>query len=293
VIDIDNPRRLQKADVIGRDGTKLGTVSAVYYDNNTDHPAWVAVRTGLFGTHVSVVPLVAAELQGEELHVPFDKQQLKTAPHHDPGLELSPQDEIDLFDHYGLPYHDPMPHRTSGMTAQRAGGGDGWADEAQWVRDTSGAVTDDAMTRSEERLQVRTESQPASRVRLRKHVVTEYQQVTVPVRREEIRLEREPAVDPGPDVTASTSDDGTPVETRPPVGSEAAGRLRSDDERVVTLYEERPVLRTETVPVERVRLGKQTVIEQQTVGGPLRREEIELDTNPDVDDPALIPASRR
>src|SRR5215217_4346175 len=52
VIDIDNPRRLQKADVIGRDGTKLGTVSAVYYDNNTDHPAWVAVRTGLFGTHV-------------------------------------------------------------------------------------------------------------------------------------------------------------------------------------------------------------------------------------------------
>src|SRR5215217_9636778 len=84
VIDIDNPRRLQKADVIGRDGTKLGTVSAVYYDNNTDHPAWVAVRTGLFGTHVSVVPLVAAELQGEELYVPFDKQQLKSEPHHDP-----------------------------------------------------------------------------------------------------------------------------------------------------------------------------------------------------------------
>ena len=228
--------------------------------------------TGLFGTHVSVVPLVAAELRGEELHVPFDKQQLKTAPHHDPGLELSPQDEIDLFDHYGLPYHDPMPRPTPGMTAERAVGAVGRADEAQWVRDTSGAVTDDAMTRSEERLRVRTESQPASRVRLRKHVVTEYQQVTVPVRREEIRLEREPAIDPGPDVTASTSDDGTPVETRPPVGSEAAGRLRSDDEHVVTFYEERPVLGTETVPVERVRLGKQTVIEQQTVGGPLRRE---------------------
>ena len=141
-----------------------------------------------------------------------------------------------------------MPRRTPGMTAERAVGAVGRADEAQWVRDTSGAVTDDAMTRSEERPRVRTESQPASRVRLRKHVVTEYQQVTVPVRREEIRLEREPAVDPDPDVTASTSDDGTPVETRPPVGSEAAGLLRSDDEHVVTLYEERPVLGTETVP---------------------------------------------
>jgi hypothetical protein len=93
-IDIDNLKRLNKATVIGVDGTKLGTVGAVYYDNNTDHPAWIAVRTGLFGSHVSLVPLAAAELRGEDLHVPFNKQQLKTAPHHDPGQELSPQDEI-------------------------------------------------------------------------------------------------------------------------------------------------------------------------------------------------------
>ena len=172
-------------------------------------------------------------------------------------------------------------------------GGDGWADEAQWVRDTSGAVTDDAMTRSEERLQVRTESQPAGRVRLRKHVVTEYRQVTVPVRREEIRLEREPAVDPGPDLTASTSDDGTQVETRLPVGSEAADRRRSDDERVVTLYEERPVVGTETVPVERVRLSKQTVIEQQTVCVARSAEKRSSLHQPRRRRPALIPASRR
>jgi hypothetical protein len=103
-IDIDDPRRLKKASVIGRDGKKLGTVAAVYYDNDTDHPEWVAVRTGLFGLDVSLVPLAAAQLRGEELHVPFDKERLKTAPHHDPRLELSPQDEIDLFSHYGVPY---------------------------------------------------------------------------------------------------------------------------------------------------------------------------------------------
>jgi uncharacterized protein (TIGR02271 family) len=294
-IDINDPRRLQKVAVIGGDGTKLGTVGAVYYDNDTDRPAWVAVRTGLFGTHVSLVPLAAAELRGEELHVPFDKQRLKTAPHHDPGRELSPEDEIDLFAHYGLPYDDPTPRPTPGTTGERAAGGVGRADvgradvsradvsradESRWARDTSGSVTDDAMTRSEEQLRVRTESQPASRVRLRKHVVTEYQQVTVPVRREEIRLEREPAADQGPAVTSSP-----PVDTGPPVGAEVADRVRSDDEHVVTLYEERPVLATETVPVERVRMGKQTVTEQQTVGGQVRREEVELDTDPDVHDP--------
>ena len=77
------------------------------------------------------------------------------------------------------------------------------------------------------------------------------------------------------------------METRPPVGAEVAGRRSDDehDEHVVTLYEERPVVGTETVPVERVRLGKQTVIEQQAVGGQVRREEIELDTTPDIDDP--------
>jgi stress response protein YsnF len=273
--------QLQKATVVGVDGTRLGKVGAVYHDNNTDHPAWVAVRTGLFGTHVSLVPLAAAELRGEELHVPFDKQQLKTAPHHDPGGELSPQDEIDLFSHYGVPYGDPGPQPAAGRARR--------TDEASGRRAAADAVTDDAMTRSEEQLQVRTESQPTTRVRLRKHIVTEYQQVTVPVRREEIRLEREPAADVGSAATAGGG--GAPVETRPASGAEVSDRVRSDeevrsdDEHVVTLYEERPVVRSETVPVERVRLGKQAVTEQQTVGGHVRREEIEVDTDPDVHDP--------
>jgi uncharacterized protein YrrD len=64
-IDIDDHRRLKKATVIGGDGKKLGTVAAVYYDNDTDQPEWVAVRTGLFGLDVSLVPLATAQLLGE------------------------------------------------------------------------------------------------------------------------------------------------------------------------------------------------------------------------------------
>ena len=281
-VDIDDPRRLNGASVIGADGTKLGAISAVYHDNNTGRPAWVAVRTGLFGLHVSLLPLAAAELRGEEVHVPYDKQQLRSAPHHDPGLELSPQDEMDLFGHYGLAYGDttarggtPSPrtgpaagHTTGHTTGHTAGYGP----------THPGPATDSAMTRSEEQLRVRTESHAAERVRLRKYVVTEYQQVTVPVRREEIRLEHEPVGSGGPQAAVAPGDP-VPVEPRP--GVEPADRTLSDDEHVVTLYEERPVVRTETVPVERVRLGKETVVEQQTVGGEVRREEIEVDVDPD------------
>jgi hypothetical protein len=48
------------------------------------------------------------------------------------------------------------------------------------------------MTRSEERLRVGTETREAGRARLRKYVVTEHQQVSVPVSREEVTLEHEP-----------------------------------------------------------------------------------------------------
>jgi stress response protein YsnF len=53
------------------------------------------------------------------------------------------------------------------------------------------------------------------------------------------------------------------------------------DEHVIILHEERPVIRMETVPVERVRLRKETVTDHETVSGEVRREEIEVDTDPD------------
>jgi stress response protein YsnF len=59
----------------------------------------------------------------------------------------------------------------------------------------SGVGGDDAMTRSEERLHVGAERREVGRARLRKYVVTEEVQKTVPVRREEVRVEREPITD--------------------------------------------------------------------------------------------------
>lgn len=101
-IQIDDPARLNGTTVIGGDGEKLGSVDAVYYDNATDRPEWVAVRGGLFGNRVALVPLRRADYAGDTLRVPFDKVQLRNAPHHDPGRELSAEDESNLYRYYGI-----------------------------------------------------------------------------------------------------------------------------------------------------------------------------------------------
>jgi uncharacterized protein (TIGR02271 family) len=116
------------------------------------------------------------------------------------------------------------------------------------------------MTRSEEHLRVGTETQEVGRARLRKHVVTEHQQVSVPVAHDEVTLEREPITD----ANRGAAHDGPAI---------------SEEEHEVTLHAQHPVVDTEAVAVERVRLATQTVTNQETVGGQVRKEEIELDTD--------------
>ena len=129
--------------------------------------------------------------------------------------------------------------------------------------DTSGPDTDDAMTRSEQRLDVGTQRVQTGRARLRKHIVTEQQNVTVPVQHEELRVETEPITDGN-------------------VGAATDGPDLSEEEHEVTLSEERVVVDKETVPVERVRLGSETVTEQQQVSEDVAHEEIELDQDGDT-----------
>ena len=114
------------------------------------------------------------------------------------------------------------------------------------------------MTRSEERMRVGTERVETGRARLRKYVVTENVTQTVPVSHEEVRIEREPITDAN--VDAAT--DGPAI---------------SEEEHEVVLHAERPVVAKETVPVERVRVDTETVTDQETVSGEVRKEQIDLD----------------
>jgi stress response protein YsnF len=138
----------------------------------------------------------------------------------------------------------------------------------QQLRQQTDSADDGAMTRSEERLVVGTNVVEIGRARLRKHVVTEEVQVTVLVRREELRLDRDPLpaheqfLVEDPDVFGTDEDFVT-----------AEGGVIFE----VTLHEERPVVTTEIVAVERVRLNKLVRTDQEIVSGEVRKEHIDVE----------------
>ncbi|MBT2566259.1 YsnF/AvaK domain-containing protein [Arthrobacter sp. ISL-85] len=243
-----------RGDVLGTGGEKIGAVGQVYSDDDTGQPKWVTVKTGLFGTRESFVPLEGARMQGEDLVVAYSKDQVKDAPGVDPDGHLDPAEEDRLYQHYRLgggqrTYTDA----TTDTRDETTGTG----------RDTAGGTTDDAMTRSEERLNVGTEKQQAGAARLRKYITTENVTQTVPVQREEARIEREPITDANRDEALSGPD-------------------LTESEHEVTLHEERPVVEKETVPVERVRLNKETVTGEETLDEEVRKEQIDTEGTDDT-----------
>jgi uncharacterized protein (TIGR02271 family) len=240
---------------IGSDG-KLGTIGEVYLDDVTGRPEWATVRTGMFGTKEAFVPLAQAEISGDDVRVPYDKNMVKNAPHIDSEGHLSPAEEAELYRHYGIDF-DGGAAVDSDTTARETTALDTTALDTVG-HDTSGPTTDDAMTRSEEHLRVGTQRVESGRARLRKYVVTENVSQTVPVSHEEIRLEREPITDAN-------------------VGDALDGPAISEEEHEVVLHAERPVVAKEAVPVERVRLDTDTVTEQQQVTEQVRKEQIEFD----------------
>ncbi len=246
--------RLDDVDVYGPDGDKIGSVGQIYLDTDTGDPEWVAVRTGLFGNKQTFVPLRQATLADDRITVAYDKATVKDAPRIDPDGALSYSEENELYTYYGVQPTGGESGSSSYQTGT-AQGVDRTRDDAEY---RSQSTNDDAMTRSEERLVADTRTEEAGKARLRKYVVTEQQQVRVPVAREEVRLEREPITDANR-------------------GDAYAGADITEAEHEVTLRAERPVVETEAVAVERVRLGKETVRDEETVSGEVRKEQIEFD----------------
>jgi uncharacterized protein (TIGR02271 family) len=247
---IDTAQSWQGRTMVDPAGDKLGTIDAIYIDDETGQPEWATVTSGLFTATTAFVPLAQAQAVGDSVQVPYDKTQVKSAPSMEADGQLSQDEEAKLYRHYGLEYSE---HRSdSGLPA-------GTPDDRDTVgRDTSGPTTDDAMTRSEEELQVGTETRERGRARLRKYVTTETQQVTVPVQREELRVEREPITDANLDAATS-------------------GPAISEEEHEVTLHEETPVVEKRAVPKERVRLDTETMTDERQVSEEVRKEHIQVD----------------
>ena len=89
--------------LIGRDGEKIGTVEEIYVDAEGGHPEWARISTGLFGSD-SFVPLASATPQGEGMVVQVTKTQVNDAPRPEPENELSQEQEVALYRHYGFDF---------------------------------------------------------------------------------------------------------------------------------------------------------------------------------------------
>jgi uncharacterized protein (TIGR02271 family) len=239
--------------VVDDNGTKIGSIGQVFLDDETSQPEWVTVKTGMFGGAESFVPLANASTAGNEIRVPFQKDKVKDAPRVDDSEgHLDKDEEAELYRYYGLDYS--QARSDSGLPA-----GDRDDHSGDTVgQDTSGPTTDEAMTRSEEQVHVGKEKVSTGKARLRKYVVTENVTQTVPVSHEEVRIEREPITDANR-------------------GDAVAGGDITSEEHEVELTEERVVIDKEVVPVERVRLDKDVVTEEQQVDEEVRKEQIEAD----------------
>ena len=242
--------------VVGPNG-KIGGIAQVYLDDRTGEPAWVTTTTGLFGSSESFVPLRGATLRGDDIVVEYDKDVVKDAPRVDADGSLNPAEERRLYAHYAVAerYDEDIATHGRYTDTERA-------TEGTVGHDTSGPTTDTAMTRSEEQLRVGTRTEESGRARLRKFVVTDNVSQTVPVRHEEVRVERER-------ITDANIDDAL---DGPAIGEE---------EHEVVLHEERPVVQKDTVPVERVRLDTETVTDQVTINDEVRKEQIATDLDQD------------
>ena len=260
-----------------REGTALGTVTAVFVDDVTGQPTWVGLTDGLHAAadaaDVAIVaPIADAQFGDGRLRLAVSGEAVRSAPRPGAPDRLSPEEEVTLREHYA-------GGGRTGAAAGTVGTGTG-----------TGTGTDRAMTRSEERITVDSVTEPWARAVLRIETVTEEVMVPVTITRQQARIEYLPlhSADGIIDRRAGGDGDGDAdgaLDDRSAAGGRtgaAAEASRDRGDRTgewVTLYGEQPVVTMERVPIERVRLATSWVTEQRAVSDRVRREEIELTTD--------------
>ena len=234
---------MQGANVYDSAGDKIGAVEEIYYDEETNQPEWIGIGTGFFGTKRVLVPVQGASFEGDEVRVPYAKDQVKDAPDVDSD-EISQDAERELYSFYGLRYSE----RRSDTGLPEGGVTTGETRGTKTGRDREGTIT-----RSEEELRVGKRETEAGRARIRKWVETEPVTADVDLRRETVRVEREPVNQP------------------------VSGAEIGEEEVDVTLRAEEAVVQKEAVAKERVRLEKDVQTERETVSDEVRKERIDVE----------------
>jgi hypothetical protein len=119
--DTETVRTWQGRTLLDRDGSRIGTIDAIYLDDRTGEPEWALVNTGLFGTKASFVPLAQAFQSDNDVLVLYDKQLVRDAPRVDVDQRLSEAEEQQLWRHYGLDYDTTDRSVATGRNATSRG----------------------------------------------------------------------------------------------------------------------------------------------------------------------------
>lgn len=212
-------------------------------------PEWLAITTGWFGTSSSIAPIVGSSVHDGGLQIDVDKDTVKDAPSINDDDALTGADEIRLYEHYHI---DPTGGGDAYVAKQRAQ--HGYAVDRRADQDFD--VEEAALTRREEELKVDTHSEETGKVRLRKYVTTEQETITVPVEKEHVVVEREPASG-----TSTKSASGE-------IGEEVAE---------MTVHEDRVDAETQVVDKEEIRATKEHESDTEKVQADLRKEHVDVE----------------
>ncbi|MFL5926308.1 MAG: DUF2382 domain-containing protein [Gaiellaceae bacterium] len=222
---------LRGEPVVDSAGEKIGKVEEIYYDPETRAPEWIGIGTGFLTAKRVLVPVEGAQVTGEGLMVAYSRDHVKDGPDVDEN-EITYEREAELNAHYGIT-------RSTGPS--------------------TGAATDEdqALTRSEEEIEVGTRQVDAGTARLRKWVETEPVSLDVQLRREVATVTRE-RIDQ-------------------PVGDHDFAEETVD----VPLHAEKPVVQKQTVAKERIGVQKDVRTDTQTVRDEVRKEHVEVEGDVD------------
>ena len=275
-------------EVYDQSGNRLGDIDDLFVDEN-DRPEYVGVN---MGTGTTLIPLEAATMDETQRRIVVNavQSQIQSGPAYSSDADLTPEFEQQVYAHYGLTraagggstgYGDyygaegtqtttETTGTTSGTTSGTVGTGMTMGDTESGRFDPHGpgqegvGVDDDKsdlededelrVTRSEEELRAGTREREAGAMRVRKRVRTDRERLEVPVRREEVSVERVPVNEAAP-----------------------SDAVIGEDEVSVPVVEEEVVVDKQAVIKEEVRIRKDVVQDTEVVEEDVRREEVDVE----------------
>lgn len=267
--------------VYDRDNDKIGKVDDLFLDES-DQPEYIGVKMGFLGTSSTIIPMdiVQIDESQQSVMVSAEKQLVKDGPSFNDDREITPEFEQEVRGYYGLDasqspsggygdYYDEHSgaastgSETSGTVGPGMSMGDTESgefrehDRSQEGVSQPGSDLDDRdelrVQRSEEELRAGTREREAGAMNVRKRVRTDRERIEVPVKHEEVTVERVP------------------------VSGEATEAQIGEDDVVVPVTEEEVITDKKAVVKEEIRLQKEVAEDTEVVEEDVRREEVDVE----------------